>query len=114
MRTLPFVAAPALLTALLLGCGGSTPAAMAPAAPEPPTGAAAQPMQPEFDAPRSEGGASTAAREKTEEAAPGASLAAPADAAPAPPAPLAPPPAAAPALQSARADAASKPEARVA
>ncbi|WP_437835402.1 vWA domain-containing protein [Sorangium sp. So ce1153] len=116
MRTLPFVVAPALLTALLLGCGGSTPAATVPAAPEPPTGAAAQPMQPEFDAPRSEGGASTAAREKTEEAAPGASLAAPADAAPAPPspAPLAPPPAAAPALQSARADAASKPEARVA
>ncbi|KYF88920.1 hypothetical protein BE17_40880, partial [Sorangium cellulosum] len=80
MRTLPFVVAPALLTTLLLGCGGS-PAAIAPAAPEPPMDAAAQPMQPEFDAPKSEGGASTAAREKTEEAAPGASLAAPADAA---------------------------------
>ncbi|XYH99165.1 vWA domain-containing protein [Sorangium sp. So ce1128] len=111
MRTLPFVVAPALLTALLLGCRGSTPAALAPAAPESPMGAAAQSMQPEFDAPEAEDRASTAAREEAEAAAPEASLAAPAAAAPPAPAPL---PAAAPSLQSARADGASKPAARVA
>ncbi|WP_437958830.1 von Willebrand factor type A domain-containing protein [Sorangium sp. So ce119] len=110
MRTLPFaVVAPSLVAALLLGCGASGPA---PAAPQPSMGAAAaQPMQPEYDAPEGKGRAS-AAHEKAEDAAPGASPAAPEAAAPAPPAPAAPPPAVAVAAPSSRAALTSKPEAR--
>ncbi|WP_438027082.1 vWA domain-containing protein [Sorangium sp. So ce233] len=110
MRTLPFaVVAPSLVAALLLGCGASAPT---PAAPEPSTSmraAAAQPMQPEYDAPEGEGHASPA-HEKAEDAAPGASPAAPEAAAPAPPA--APPPAAVASAPSSRAALTSKPEAR--
>ncbi|WP_433933332.1 von Willebrand factor type A domain-containing protein [Sorangium cellulosum] len=110
MRTLPFaVVAPSLVAALLLGCSASAPA---PAAPAPSMGAAAaQPMQPEYDAPEGEGRAS-AAHEKAEDAAPGASPAAPEAAAPAPPAPAAPPPAAVVSAPSSRAALTSKPEAR--
>ncbi|WP_437288785.1 vWA domain-containing protein [Sorangium sp. So ce406] len=108
MRTLPFaVVAPSLVAALLLGCGASAPA---PAASEPSTSmraAAAQPMQPEYDASEGKGHAS-AAHERAEDAAPGASPAAPEAAAPAPPA--APPPAAA--VAPSRAALTSKPEAR--
>src|SRR5262245_12742336 len=78
MRTRPLdLVAPALVTALLIGCGASTPAptsATASAAPTeaaPTEAAAGQPMQPEFDAAQDEGRTSTAKREEAA-AVPGA------------------------------------------
>ncbi|WP_437648156.1 vWA domain-containing protein [Sorangium sp. So ce362] len=90
MRTRPLdLVAPALLAALLVGCGSAAPALepASPASPAVPTGTAAgQSMQPEYDAPQEqeEDRASAARDEKAEVAAPGA---APAVAAPPPPAP---------------------------
>ncbi|XXX78079.1 von Willebrand factor type A domain-containing protein [Sorangium sp. So ce134] len=114
MRTRPLdLVAPALLVALLAGCGGAAPAARepaGPAGPAAPAGAAIpQSMQPEYDAPHAEGRASADADEaagKAEEAeAPGAQAVSAA-----PPPPVSPSPM--PVVQSAGATAARKPEAR--
>ncbi|WP_437571410.1 vWA domain-containing protein [Sorangium sp. So ce542] len=108
MRIRPLdLVAPALLAALLVGCGGAAPAAREPAAPAGPAGpvdtAIAPSMQPEFDAPQEEGRASAAAEKAEEADASGAPAVAAAPPPPASPSPAAPP---------AGATAAGKPEAR--
>ncbi|WP_437968519.1 von Willebrand factor type A domain-containing protein [Sorangium sp. So ce260] len=117
MRTRPLdLVAPALLTALLAGCGAAAPALEPAAQPSPaaPEGAAGAPsMQPEYDAPQEEDRASAAVDEKDEEAAPGAQPLAAAPPLPAPPvapAPVSPSPARV--AQSTPATSAPRPEAR--
>ncbi|WP_437814722.1 vWA domain-containing protein [Sorangium sp. So ce1078] len=117
MRTRPLdLVAPALLAALLAGCGAAAPALEPAAQPSPaaPTDtASAQSMQPEYDAPQEEGRASVAADEKDESAAPGAPPVAAAPPPPAPPvaaAPVSPSPARV--APSATVTSAAKPEAR--
>ncbi|WP_437279608.1 VWA domain-containing protein [Sorangium sp. So ce375] len=100
MRTRPLsLVAPALVTALLIGCGGSTPAPTAATGAAAPAEAAdGRSMQPEFDAPQDEGRASTAAHKEAEAADAIDPGAAPAEAAP----PQAPSVAAAPVAPSPR------------
>ncbi|AUX20222.1 hypothetical protein SOCEGT47_006870 [Sorangium cellulosum] len=75
MRTRPLaLVAPALVTALLLGCGASSPRATDAAPLAPADTAAARPTQPEYDTPVTEGGGS--AREEAEAVALGAAPAA--------------------------------------
>ncbi|WP_437863545.1 vWA domain-containing protein [Sorangium sp. So ce363] len=91
MRTRPLdLVAPALVTALLIGCGGSTPAPTAATASAASTEApAGQAMQPEFDAPQDEGRTSTAKREEAAASDAVDRDAAPAEAAPPPALPVA-------------------------